>query len=230
MERDMKQKKTASNTYKCPYCTFEDVEDELWKHVPKVHGDMPSSTQKCPICLRNGNPFAVHFHDEHGPPSRVKKPVGFNESRPTYTFALVVCRHPDGKFLIVDEPASWGWWLPAGRVDPGESLFTGALRETKEEAGIDVELKGLLKFEYMPHGLGGGRQRIIFYGEPKDPNQPPKSEPDYESRGAKWATFEEIEKLRKDLKLRGSEIYDWAKYLKEGGTIHPLDIIWCTGD
>ena len=40
-----------------------------------------------------------------------------------------------------------------------------AVRECKEEAGIDVELKGILKID---HGVKGdnGRMRVIFYAEP----------------------------------------------------------------
>ena len=35
-----------------------------------------------------------------------------------------------------------GFWLPGGAVDGGESLTSAAKRETLEEAGIDIHLKG----------------------------------------------------------------------------------------
>lgn len=49
----------------------------------------------------------------------------------------------DGKFLLVQEkkPDVYGKWnIPAGRVDEGETLEQGAIRETKEESGFDVEI------------------------------------------------------------------------------------------
>lgn len=36
-------------------------------------------------------------------------------------------------------------------VNVGEDLTTAATRETKEEAGIDVELTGILRWEWAPH-------------------------------------------------------------------------------
>jgi hypothetical protein len=45
------------------------------------------------------------------------------EDAPLYSFALVVCRHPKTKkFALVKEGCQQGWWLPAGRVDPGETF------------------------------------------------------------------------------------------------------------
>jgi 8-oxo-dGTP pyrophosphatase MutT (NUDIX family) len=51
-------------------------------------------------------------------------------------------QHPDGRFLAVHESRGRGWWLPAGFVDPGDDLMSAAIRETKEEAGVDVRLEG----------------------------------------------------------------------------------------
>jgi 8-oxo-dGTP pyrophosphatase MutT (NUDIX family) len=62
---------------------------------------------------------------------------------PTWNFSLVVVQHPDGRFLAVRESRGRGWWLPAGFVDPGDDLMSAAIRETKEEAGIDVRLEGV---------------------------------------------------------------------------------------
>ena len=66
-------------------------------------------------------------------------------------FAVVIVRHPNGKWLAVKETRNRGWWLPAGAVDAGESFMKAAIRETKEEAGIDIELIGILRVEYSPH-------------------------------------------------------------------------------
>ena len=42
------------------------------------------------------------------------------------------------------EPGLGGWDLPAGYLEPGESAEEGARRETREEAGIEVELVQLV--------------------------------------------------------------------------------------
>jgi ADP-ribose pyrophosphatase YjhB (NUDIX family) len=65
---------------------------------------------------------------------------------------------------------------------PGETFQEAAIRETKEEAGIDVQLEGILQIQYTPRPSGGGRERIVFFATPVNPNQPPKSIPDYESQ------------------------------------------------
>jgi 8-oxo-dGTP pyrophosphatase MutT (NUDIX family) len=65
----------------------------------------------------------------------------------TCFFSLVICRHPDGRFLAVEEINNRGWWVPGGAVDKDETLQEAAIRETKEEAGIDVILKGILRVE-----------------------------------------------------------------------------------
>jgi 8-oxo-dGTP pyrophosphatase MutT (NUDIX family) len=147
-----------------------------------------------------------------------------------YNFSLVICRHPiTGKFLLCQEFANQGFWCPGGAVDAGELLSVAAKRETLEEAGIDVDLKGILSVEYNPIGKDHKqhnliRLRVIFYAEPSalGLTQLPKSIPDFESAGACWCTAEEV---MGRIKLRGSEPRRWAKYLLEGGAIHPLSLL-----
>ena len=42
------------------------------------------------------------------------------------------------------------YWMPGGRLNPGEGLCEGAKREALEEAGVDVKLTGVLQLEYIP--------------------------------------------------------------------------------
>ena len=42
------------------------------------------------------------------------------------------------------------YFLPGGAVDHKEHLTTAAIRETKEEAGVDIDLTGVLAIEYTP--------------------------------------------------------------------------------
>ena len=47
----------------------------------------------------------------------------------TTAFALVVLRHPDGRFCLVRETEGRGWWLPGGGVEARELCPEAALRE-----------------------------------------------------------------------------------------------------
>ncbi|MCG7382955.1 NUDIX hydrolase [Paenibacillus sp. ACRRY] len=43
------------------------------------------------------------------------------------------------EILLIKGPRR-GWEMPGGQVEVGESLRSAAIRETKEEAGIDIEI------------------------------------------------------------------------------------------
>lgn len=147
---------------------------------------------------------------------------------PIHCFSLVVCRHPTtGLWLAVEENKERGWWLPGGFVECGDNFHTTAIKETTEEAGIHVKLLGILRVE-NDMTRRGGRQRVIFYAEPSDPTQPPKSTPDKESRGAAWLSLADLQ-AKADKQppegLRGRELLDWARYVEQGGTVYPLSLL-----
>ena len=53
----------------------------------------------------------------------------------------------DGKFLLVkeaQEKCRGKWNIPAGHLDPNETIFEGAKREVFEECGCRVELLGVV--------------------------------------------------------------------------------------
>lgn len=57
---------------------------------------------------------------------------------------VVQARDDEGRLLVIREfrPIlnKWIWALPAGKIDPGESLFDAAIREVKEESGLNLEI------------------------------------------------------------------------------------------
>jgi len=58
---------------------------------------------------------------------------------PLPTVDLII-EYNGGIILIKRKNPPYGWALPGGFVDYGESLEAAAVREAKEETGLDVEL------------------------------------------------------------------------------------------
>ncbi|MGE0711539.1 MAG: NUDIX hydrolase [Planctomycetota bacterium] len=139
---------------------------------------------------------------------------------PTWTFAIVVVRRPrDGKFLVVHERGhGQRWYLPAGRVEPGESIFAGALRETLEESGVPVELSGLLEVQHMAFPDGNAKLRVILLAEPREetpPLSPPGNEHSLEARGVDLAELA-------GLPLRSDEVRLLFQQVASGRAAAPL--------
>jgi 8-oxo-dGTP pyrophosphatase MutT (NUDIX family) len=215
----------------CPYCGLKNLtEDALWVHCPLYHIQAPNDVNiTCPVCgdrcsPGRDRPFQVHLRNKHGPCGRGE--LGSEDDhRPDelFAFALVVCvRESDQRMLLVHEFASTGLWLPGGQVDARETLQQAAIRETREEAGVDIRLCGVLKLQYTPH-RGYVRIRAVFLARPVDESAAPKSLPDYESAGAAWVTLDDV---RRGLyPLRGNEPRYWAEHLLNGGEVFSLDVL-----
>ena len=53
--------------------------------------------------------------------------------------AATIVLNDQNEILLIKGPLR-GWEMPGGQVEEGESLKEAAIRETKEETGIDVEI------------------------------------------------------------------------------------------
>ena len=53
-----------------------------------------------------------------------------------------------GKYVAVNETRNRGWWIPGGAIDFGENFIQGAVREVREEAGIEVNIMGILRVDH----------------------------------------------------------------------------------
>lgn len=108
----------------------------------------------------------------------------------------------DGKYLLVQEAKEkcrGKWNLPAGHLDPGETMANGAKREAKEETGCEVELTGVCQigsrvkenevFASVIFTTKLIREEIAF-----DPE---------EILDVKWFDYEEIVAMRGEIRNEG---------------------------
>lgn len=139
---------------------------------------------------------------------------------PTRFYALCVVRH-QGRYLLVHERKhGQSWYLPAGQVEPGETIPDAARREAREESGVEVELLGVLRIEHAPEVDGAARLRVFFLARPAgDPS--PKSHADAHSLEARWFTPGEALALP----LRGDEVPELLRAVEAGAPVHPLGVL-----
>ena len=68
-------------------------------------------------------------------------------------------REPD--VLLVHRPRYDDWSLPKGKIDPDEYLAGCAVRETREEAAVDVRLE--LPLDRISYPVGGGAKTVSYW-------------------------------------------------------------------
>ncbi len=112
-----------------------------------------------------------------------RRPVPSSKLRPA-AVALILTANDEGEacFLITRRSShlrrhAGQWALPGGRLDPGETPIEGALRETREEIGLELEhdhVLGLL--DDFPTRSGFRMTPVVCWAEPGqtlrlDPNE-----------------------------------------------------------
>lgn len=113
--------------------------------------------------------------------------------------AACVIRNEDGKYLLVQEAQKkvYGLWnLPAGLVDKGESIEAAAVREAKEESGLDVELVEKIG---IWHESVETPIRHAFTVKVVGGTVRPQPE---EILDAQWFTYDEVSQMDKEEKIR----------------------------
>jgi phosphatase NudJ len=141
------------------------------------------------------------------------------EAIPTWYFVLVVVRLGQRFLLVHERKHGQRWYLPGGRVQPGESFTMAARRETLEESGIPVITEGILRIQHTP-SVDGTRVRVIFVARPQD-DTPTKSKPDTDTLGSVWMSLEEMRRFP----LRGEEVLQIFEYVSSGAPVYPLELI-----
>ncbi|WNQ11980.1 NUDIX domain-containing protein [Paenibacillus aurantius] len=76
--------------------------------------------------------------------------------------AAAIVVNADNKILLIKGPRR-GWEMPGGQVEVGESLAQAAIRETKEEAGVDIEI---VRFCGIYQNVSGGICNSLFLAKP----------------------------------------------------------------
>ncbi|XP_063676344.1 uncharacterized protein LOC134812734 [Bolinopsis microptera] len=140
----------------------------------------------------------------------------------TVNIVLILVQQRDDTFLLVQRADATGWWLPAGRVHEGETLQDAAIRKCREDGGINVNLKGVLRLEHTLVANDQARFRTIFYAQPADTTEYPVSEVVVKK---KWMKLSEI----KMCALRKPEPLQFAEYISQDGQIYPLSLLAVEG-
>ena len=72
----------------------------------------------------------------------------------------------NGKILLTKREDFEVWCLPGGAVDEGESVAQAAIREAREETGLEVELTRLIGIYSRPNWPGAGMHIVSFAATP----------------------------------------------------------------
>ncbi|KAM8764398.1 8-oxo-dGDP phosphatase NUDT18 [Rhynchonycteris naso] len=98
---------------------------------------------------------------------------------------LAVCLNEQDEVLLIQEAKEechGSWYLPAGRMEPGETIVEALQREVKEEAGLHCEPVTLLSMEER----GPSWIRFVFLAQPTGGVLKTSKEADAESLQAAW--------------------------------------------
>lgn len=78
----------------------------------------------------------------------------------------IIIEYGEGIVLIERKNEPYGWAIPGGFVDVGETLETAAVREAREETSLDVELRELFYAYGNPaRDRRGHTVSIVYIGE-----------------------------------------------------------------
>jgi len=95
-----------------------------------------------------------------------------------------ICISPSNTFLIVRGRKSNKWSFPKGHKHRGETYIDCAVRETREESGLDLE--DMVPFAYQRLSVG----EYYFYDIPEE--YPLSINDNREITEAKWMTLDEM--------------------------------------
>jgi len=113
----------------------------------------------CPVC---GGHLAARLLKATEPERLVCLSCGFVLYLDPKIAVGTIIRTAEGRIVLVRraiEPGYGRWVFPGGYVDRGEELAGAALREAREECGLDVRLDGLVNI----YSYAGATPVVIVY-------------------------------------------------------------------
>jgi ADP-ribose pyrophosphatase YjhB (NUDIX family) len=72
----------------------------------------------------------------------------------------------NGQILLTKRAYVEAWALPGGQVDVGESVAEAAVREAREETGLEVRLTRLVGIYFIPQWQNGDNHSALFAASP----------------------------------------------------------------
>lgn len=118
------------------------------------------------FCPRCGHPLKDAF--KYGKIRRICNNCGFIHFRDPKVAAVVFVTEGDRVLMVqrAFNPKQGKWALPAGYIDYGEDPRAAAIREVREETGLDVVIKRLIDvLGPDPSGENPASIVILFEGE-----------------------------------------------------------------
>lgn len=118
----------------------------------------------------------------------------------------VVVTNGASEVLLIRRSDNDNWAVPGGAVDLGESVAQAAVRETKEESGIDCQITGLI-------GIYSDPKHVILYTSDGEVRQEfsilltaraigGHPTPSSESSDVRWVPASELGEYRMDRSMR----------------------------
>jgi ADP-ribose pyrophosphatase YjhB (NUDIX family) len=135
-------------------------------------------------------------------------------ANPLPAAAVLLERQRDGMTEILllrraVEPGAGAWDLPAGYLDPGESFEQAAVREAREESGIDVEL---VQLTGVYHSAPANAVTAVFRATPADASA--EVSVDFESSDHAWVPRTDVDAWLPRIAFgsMASAVADWARH------------------
>jgi ADP-ribose pyrophosphatase YjhB (NUDIX family) len=118
----------------------------------------------------------------------------------------VVVINDAGEMLMIRRTDNDNWAVPGGAIDLGESVAQAAVRETREESGIECEITGIVGIYSDPKHVilytsnGEARQEfsIVLTAQPLSGQPTPSSE----SSEVRWVSASEVLHYTMDRSMR----------------------------
>ena len=80
-----------------------------------------------------------------------------------FGWGTVVVVVADGQLLLTRRQDFGVWCLPGGAIEPDEFVADAAVREAREETGLEVELTALLGIYFRPTTLSGATGHVVAF-------------------------------------------------------------------